>query len=253
VLEHVVDVVLHFEGDRNSRFRMVRAMKNRFGPIDEVGCFDLSSEGISAVTDPTGLFVENHHTQVPGTCVAVTMEGRRPLLAEVQALVTQSPLERPRRTTSGLDGARMAMVLAVLQQHCGLRLHSQDVFASTVGGAKLTEPAVDLAVAVALASASQGAIPPRGVVAMGEIGLAGELRRVRDLPQRLAEAARLGFQVAVVPAQPGSRSPSWAAQRHEPRTVDGMRVIEVPDVDTALRLLKVTDGRQTPLREVADG
>lgn len=253
VLEHLVDVVLHFEGDRNSRFRMVRAMKNRFGPIDEVGCFDLSSEGISAVTDPTGLFVENHHTQVPGTCVAVTMEGRRPLLAEVQALVTQSPLERPRRTTSGVDGARMAMVLAVLQQHCGLRLHSQDVFASTVGGAKLTEPAVDLAVAVALASASQGAIPPRGVVAMGEIGLAGELRRVRDLPQRLAEAARLGFQVAVVPAQPGSRSPSWAAQRHEPRTVDGMRVIEVPDVDTALRLLKVTDGRQTPLREVADG
>lgn len=253
VLEHLVDVVLHFEGDRNSRFRMVRAMKNRFGPIDEVGCFDLSSEGISAVTDPTGLFVENHHTQVPGTCVAVTMEGRRPLLAEVQALVTQSPLERPRRTTSGLDGARMAMVLAVLQQHCGLRLHSQDVFASTVGGAKLTEPAVDLAVAVALASASEGAIPPRGVVAMGEIGLAGELRRVRDLPQRVAEAARLGFQVAVVPAQPGSRSPSWAAQRHEPRTVDGMRVIEVPDVDTALRLLKVTDGRQTPLREVADG
>lgn len=253
VLEHLVDVVLHFEGDRNSRFRMVRAMKNRFGPIDEVGCFDLSSEGISAVTDPTGLFVENHHTQVPGTCVAVTMEGRRPLLAEVQALVTQSPLERPRRTTSGLDGARMAMVLAVLQQHCGLRLHSQDVFASTVGGAKLTEPAVDLAVAVALASASQGAIPPRGVVAMGEIGLAGELRRVRDLPQRLAEAARLGFQVAVVPARPGSRSPSWAAQRHEPRTVDGMRVIEVSDVDTALRLLKVTDGRQTPLREVADG
>jgi DNA repair protein RadA/Sms len=253
VLEHLVDVVLHFEGDRNSRFRMVRAMKNRFGPIDEVGCFDLSSEGISAVTDPTGLFVENHHTQVPGTCVAVTMEGRRPLLAEVQALVTQSPLERPRRTTSGLDGARMAMVLAVLQQHCGLRLHSQDVFASTVGGAKLTEPAVDLAVAVALASASQGAIPPRGVVAMGEIGLAGELRRVRDLPQRLAEAARLGFQVAVVPAQPGSRSSSWAAQRHEPRTVDGMRVIEVPDVDTALRLLKVTDGRHTPLREVADG
>lgn len=252
VLEHLVDVVLHFEGERNSRFRMVRAMKNRFGPIDEVGCFDLSSDGITAVTDPTGLFVENHHAQVPGTCVAVTMEGRRPLLAEVQALVTASPLERPRRTTSGLDGSRMAMVLAVLQQHCGIRLHSQDVFASTVGGARLTEPAVDLAVAVALASASQGTIPPRGVVAMGEIGLAGELRRVRDLPQRLAEAARLGFRLAVVPAEPGARSGSWAAQRHEPRTVDGMQVLEVADVAGALRLLKLTDGPHRPVRETPD-
>lgn len=253
VLEHLVDVVLHFEGERNSRFRMVRAMKNRFGPIDEVGCFDLSSEGITAVADPTGLFVEHHQAQVPGTCVAVTMEGRRPLLAEVQALVTASPLERPRRTTSGLDGSRMAMVLAVLQQHCGIRLHSQDVFASTVGGARLSEPAVDLAVAVALASASQGAVPPRGVVAMGEIGLAGELRRVRDLPQRLAEAARLGFRLAVVPAEPSARSSSWAAQRHEPRSIEGMQVLEVPDVDSALRLLKVTDGHRRPLRDASDG
>ena len=137
VLEHLVDVVLHFEGDRNSRFRMVRAMKNRFGPVDEVGCFDLGPDGITAVTDPTGLFVEHQTGQVPGTCVAVTMEGRRPLLAEVQALVTPSPLERPRRTTSGLDSSRVAMVLAVLQQHCKIRLHSYDVFASTVGGARL--------------------------------------------------------------------------------------------------------------------
>src|SRR5215207_8534529 len=212
VLEHVVDVVLHFEGDRNSRFRMVRAVKNRFGPVDEVGCFDLGADGITAVADPTGLFVEHLHGRVAGTCVAVTMEGRRPMLAEVQALVTPSPLERPRRTVSGLDGSRVAMVLAVLAQHCGLRLHSHDVFASTVGGAKLSEPASDLAVAIALASATLGSAPPAGVVAMGEIGLAGELRRIRDLPQRLAEAARLGFRVAVVPAQPGSRSPAWAAQ-----------------------------------------
>ena len=175
VLEHVVDVVLHFEGDRNSRFRMLRAMKNRFGPVDEVGCFDLSSEGIRAVTDPTGLFVENHVQQVPGTCVAVSMEGRRPLLAEVQALVTASPIDKPRRTVSGLDSSRVAMVIAVLQQHCRLRLHNQDVFASTVGGARLSEPATDLAIAISLASAS--VLPP---------GPAGHRRDRRDRPGRRA-------------------------------------------------------------------
>ena len=235
VLEHVVDVVLNFEGDRDSRFRMVRAMKNRFGPVDEVGCFDLSADGISAVTDPTGLFVGSHHAQVPGTCVAVSMECRRPLLAEVQALVTHSAAERPRRTTSGLDSSRVAMVMAVLQQHCGVRLHSSDVFASTIGGARVVEPASDLAVAVALTSASRGVPAPKGVVAMGEIGLSGELRRVRDVPLRLAEAARLGFRVAVVPTEPGQ----VAARSPESWTVDGMRVLDVPDVGSALRLLQV--------------
>ncbi len=248
VLEHLVDVVLHFEGDRNSRFRMVRAMKNRFGPVDEVGCFDLAATGITAVTDPTGLFVEHHQTSVPGTCVAVTMEGRRPMLAEVQALVTHSAAERPRRTTSGLDSSRVAMVLAVLQQHCDIRLQSMDVFASTVGGARVLEPASDLAVAVALASASRGAAPPRGIVAMGEIGLAGELRRVRDLPQRLAEAARLGFQIAVVPSERGRapvRSPeSW--------TIDDMQVLDVPDVRSALQLLHLTNSEYQRPRPVED-
>jgi len=237
VLEHLVDVVLHFEGDRGSRFRMVRAMKNRFGPIDEVGCFELGSEGILAVSDPTGLFIEHHERQVAGTCVAVTMEGRRPLLAEVQALVTPTTADRPRRTTSGVDSSRVAMVLAVLAQHCGIRLHNTDVFASTVGGAKLNEPASDLALAVAIASASQGRAAPLGAVAMGEIGLAGELRKVRDLELRLAEAARLGFRVAVVPGRSGvhARSPeSW--------TVDGMRVIDVTDVASALRLLSLLPG-----------
>ena len=232
VLEHVVDVVLHFEGDRNSRFRMVRAMKNRFGPVDEVGCFDLSHEGIVAVTDPTGLFVENHTQQVPGTCVAVTMEGRRPMLAEVQALVTPSAAERPRRTTSGLDSSRVAMIVAVLQQHCGIRLHNHDVFVSTVGGARLSDPASDLAVAVALASADNGRPAPAGVVAMGELGLAGELRRVRDLPQRIAEAGRLGFRTAIVPAEAG---------RAGVRTVDGMRVVEATDIATALHGLRLRE------------
>ncbi len=233
VLEHVVDVVLHFEGDRNSRFRMVRAMKNRFGPVDEVGCFDLGSDGITAVTDPTGLFVENHLARVPGTCVAVAMEGRRPMLAEVQALVTPSALERPRRTTSGLESARVAMILAVLQQHCRIQLASKDVFASTVGGARLAEPASDLAVAIALASAASGAAPPQGVVALGEISLAGEIRKVRDLPQRLAEAARLGFRVAVAPVGDRSGQP----QR---RTVDGMTVLEVADIRGGLIALGLT-------------
>jgi len=243
VLEHVVDVVLHFEGDRNSRFRMVRAMKNRFGPVDEVGCFDLGADGITAVTDPTGLFVENHLSRVPGTCVAVAMEGRRPLLSEVQALVTRSPLERPRRTTSGLESARVAMILAVLQQHCGLALSSQDVFVSTVGGARLAEPASDLAIAIALASAATGASPPQGVVALGEISLAGEVRKVRDLPQRLAEAARLGFRVAVAPVGDRRAQPSR-------RTVDGMTVLEVGDLRGALTSLGLAGARRSDASEV---
>ena len=237
VLEHLVDVVLHFEGDRNSRFRMVRAMKNRFGPVDEVGCFDLGASGITAVSDPTGLFVEHHSVQVPGTCVAVTMEGRRPMLAEVQALVTPTTSERPRRTTSGIDSSRLSMVLAVLQQHCGIRLHNHDVFVSTVGGAKLVEPASDLAVAVAVAGACFGVAAPMGVVAMGEIGLAGELRRVRDLPQRIAEAARLGFKVAVVPTERGRGN---GPRRPESWTVDGMQVLDVANVLHALTLLRLT-------------
>ncbi|MDQ4055372.1 MAG: DNA repair protein RadA [Actinomycetota bacterium] len=247
VLEHLVDVVLHFEGDRNSRFRMVRAIKNRFGPVDEVGCFDLAAEGITAVVDPTGLFVENHHGRVAGTCVAVTMEGRRPMLAEVQALVTPSPLERPRRTTSGLDSSRIAMVLAVLQQHAGIRLHGHDVFASTVGGAKLSDPATDLPVAIALASATFVSPLPEGVVAMGELGLAGELRRVRDLPQRLAEAARLGFKMAVVPAPPGERG---VRSERSDRRIDGMRVVEASDVTSALRLLHLVQRTKHALEVV---
>src|SRR4051812_46090963 len=171
VLEHLVDVVLHFEGERSSRLRMVRAVKNRFGPVDEVGCFDLSAEGIVAITDPTGLFLDAHHGTTPGTAVSVAMEGRRPLLAEVQALVTLSPAERPRRTTSGVEGSRVAMILAVLQQHAGIRLHGHDVFVSTVGGARLTGSASDTAVALAIASAHAGRPLGRDVAAIGELGL----------------------------------------------------------------------------------
>ena len=240
VLEHLVDVVLHFEGERSSRLRMVRAVKNRFGPVDEVGCFDLSGDGIVAVNDPTGLFVARHHEPVPGTCVSVVLEGRRPILAEVQALVTPATAERPRRTTSGLDSSRVAMLVAVLQQRARIRLHSHDVFASTVGGVRIAEPAADLASAIAVASAWKQRDIPTDLVAIGELGLAGELRRVRDIPQRLAEAARLGFRGAIVPAE--SHRDAGAV-----RMVDGMRVIGVPDIDAALRVLDLGVQDSTPV------
>ena len=240
VLEHLVDVVLQFEGERDSRLRVVRAVKNRFGPVDEVGCFDLSGSGIVAVTDPTGLFVARHHQPVAGTCVSVVLEGRRPILAEVQALVTPSAAERPRRTTSGLDSSRAAMIVAVLQQRCRINLHSQDVFASTVGGVRIQEPAADLATAIAIASAWKSREVPTDVVAIGEIGLAGELRRVRDTPQRIAEAARLGFGAAIVPLEHGRRPGAV-------RTVDGLEVVGVPDLDAALRVLDLGRGDAVPL------
>ncbi|MDQ6933940.1 MAG: DNA repair protein RadA [Actinomycetota bacterium] len=239
VLEHLVDVVLHFEGERTSRLRMVRAVKNRFGPVDEVGCFDLSAEGIVAITDPTGLFLDSRHGPVPGTCVAVALEGRRPLLSEVQALVARTASERPRRTTSGVDSARVAMILAVLQQHAGIRLHSYDVFVSSVGGARLTEPSNDLAIALALVSAWHGRALDRKVVAVGELGLSGELRRVRDLGVRLAEAGRMGFRSAVVPAT--SQDSAGTS-----RVLGGMRVVDADHIGHAVSMLGLESVGGTP-------
>ncbi len=221
-LEHLVDVVLHFEGDRHSSLRMVRAVKNRFGPADEVGCFEMHDGGIRGLADPSGLFLNRHAEAVPGTCVTVALEGRRPLLAEVQALVAPTPVP-PRRTVSGLDGARLAMVLAVLQRRARLRLHDRDVFAATVGGVRVVEPAADLALALAVASAATDLPLGNGLVAVGEVGLAGEVRPISSVPRRLAEAARLGFRRALVP--PGVERPSNG----------GLEVVEVPDLATALR------------------
>ncbi|MCW2781098.1 MAG: repair protein RadA [Marmoricola sp.] len=235
VLEHLVDVVLHFEGERSSRLRMLRAMKNRFGPVDEVGCFDLSADGIVAITDPTGLFLDTRHGPVPGTCVAVALEGRRPLLSEVQALVTHSSSDHPRRTTSGVDSSRVAMILAVLQQHAGIRLHNYDVFVSSVGGARLTEPSNDLAIALAIVSASRDLALGRNVVAIGELGLSGELRRVRDIGVRLAEAGRLGFRQAAVPAE----SPESVGSS---RVLDGLRVVDIDNIRRAISLLGLESG-----------
>ncbi|MGI8522625.1 MAG: DNA repair protein RadA [Nocardioides sp.] len=233
VLEHLVDVVLQFEGDRNSRLRLLRAVKNRFGPVDEIGCFDLAGDGIVEVPDPTGLFISRHSEPVSGTCVTVAMEGRRPLLAEVQALVDETT-GNPRRATSGLDPARVAMNIAVLTKRCDVKVSSSDVYTATVGGARLTDPAADLATVIAIASAQVGKVVPTDVVALGEVGLAGEVRRVAGLSQRLREAARLGFRHAIVPADVG---PS-------PAQVDapGLEVVPVHDVRSALAVLGLVDG-----------
>jgi DNA repair protein RadA/Sms len=202
VLEHLVDTVLTFEGDASSRLRFLRATKNRFGAIDEIGCFDLVDDGLAEVPDPTGLFVSHHAQPVPGTCLTVAMEGRRPLLAEVQALTVPTTNPSPRRTASGLDAARVAMGLAVLDRHCGVKFAGHDLYAATVGGARLIEPAIDLAIVIAAASSASANAVPAGLVAIGEVGLAGEVRPVHHLTERLREAARLGIEHAVVPAGP---------------------------------------------------
>ncbi|KTR38103.1 DNA repair protein RadA [Rothia kristinae] len=202
LLEHLVDVVCQFEGDKNSRIRMLRAVKNRFGPTDEVGCFDLLEDGITGVSDPSGLFVSRTPVPVAGTCLSVTLEGRRPLLAEVQALLDESSTSQPRRATAGLDAQRTAMLLAVLQRRAGFGVGKMDCYLSTVGGVRLSEPAADLATVMALASAAEDKPLPRRLVVFGEVGLAGEVRAVPGIRQRIAEAARLGFTHALVPASP---------------------------------------------------
>jgi DNA repair protein RadA/Sms len=224
VLEHLVDVVCQFEGDRHSRLRLVRAVKNRYGPTDEVGCFDLSEKGIVGLSDPSGLFLSRHATPVPGTCVCVTLEGRRPLVTEVQALVAPITAGNPRRATSGVDSSRVAMVLAVLERRAGTRLAANDVYVSSVGGARLTEPACDLAVALAVAGAAIDRPLSSGTIAIGEVGLAGEVRPVAGVGRRLAEAARLGFTTAFVPVGSAEAAP----------VPPGMIVHEVPDLLTAL-------------------
>lgn len=193
VLEHLVDVVCHFEGDRQTALRFVRSLKNRFGPTDEVGCFEMTGEGIREVPDPSGLFLSRAEIPVSGTCVTVTIEGRRALIAEVQALVVKTSTPQPRRVVNGVDASRIAMLLAVLERRAGLRVSEMDVYVSTVGGVKLTEPASDLAIAVAIASAVQDKPIAHELVAYGEISLAGEIRKVSNSKQRATEAARLGF------------------------------------------------------------
>jgi DNA repair protein RadA/Sms len=224
-LEHLVDVVISFDGERHSTLRLVRATKNRFGPADEIGCFEIGDAGVVGVPDPSALFVSRRSAPVPGSCITVTLEGSRPLLAEVQALVASSGGGgSPRRAVSGLDSQRVAMINAVLERRGGVKLADADVFAASVGGVRIAEPAADLALALAIASAARDRALPEGMVALGEVGLSGEIRRVGGTGRRLAEAARHGYRVALVPPDAGAAPP-------------GMRLVEVPDLGTAFQRL----------------
>ena len=231
LLEHLVDVVLNFEGDRHSRLRLIRAIKNRFGASDEVGCFDMTETGINSLTDPTGLFTTRHSEPVPGTCVTVTLEGRRPILAEIQALVSAPNAQdrdygNSRRVTSGLDNPRTAMTLAVLELRANIRVSGRDVYVATVGGMKISEPAADLAVALSVGSAAKGLALPADLVAIGEVGLAGEIRKIIGAQQRIQEAARLGFKKALVPAGSDIK-------------VEGIEVLEVARLDQAISKVRI--------------
>ncbi len=197
MLEHLVDVVCSFEGDRQTALRFVRTLKNRFGPTDEVGCFEMTGDGISEVADPSGLFLSRSGSPVSGTCVTVAVEGRRALPVEVQALIVQTQAPNPRRVVNGVDASRVAMLLAVLERRCGFRLSTSDVYVSTVGGIRLSEPGADLAIALAIASAVKDQALPATMAAVGEISLAGEIRPVAAAKVRAAEARRLGYTTIV--------------------------------------------------------
>jgi DNA repair protein RadA/Sms len=198
VLEHIVDTVLYFEGDTHSSFRLVRAIKNRFGAVNEIGVFAMTERGLKGVANPSAIFLSTHGAPVPGSCVLVTLEGTRPLLVEVQALVDAGG-PSPRRLSVGLERDRLAMLLAVLHRHAGVACLDQDVFVNAVGGVRISEPASDLAVLLAIQSSLRGKPLPRGFFAFGEVGLAGEVRPAPRGQERLREAAKLGFATAVVP------------------------------------------------------
>ncbi len=202
VLEHMVDCVLYFEGDRSHQFRLLRGVKNRFGPTDEIGVFEMVHEGLSEVENPSALFLSQRHQNVPGSAVLAALEGTRPLLVEVQALVAPSSLAAPRRAVIGWDPNRLAMIVAVLETRCGVRLSGHDIFLNIAGGIRISEPAADLAVAAALISAMSGEVLPAETVFFGEVGLAGEIRQVSQPELRLKEASKLGFEEAFIPKIP---------------------------------------------------
>ncbi|WP_211474021.1 DNA repair protein RadA [Collimonas humicola] len=227
VLEHIVDTVLYFEGDTHSSFRLVRAFKNRFGAVNELGVFAMTEKGLKGVSNPSALFLSQHDSQVPGSCVMVTQEGTRPLLVEIQALVDASHVPNARRLSVGLEQNRLAMLLAVLHRHAGIAAFDQDVFINAVGGVKITEPAADLAVLLAINSSMRNRPLPRGLVVFGEVGLAGEIRPAPRGQERLREAAKLGFSIAMIPK---SNAPK--------QEIEGLKVIPVERIDDALSKIR---------------
>lgn len=205
VLEHMVDTVLYFEGDRGHTFRILRAVKNRFGPTDEIGVFEMAEAGLQEVPNPSALFLSQRQQEVSGSAVFAGMEGTRPVLVEVQALVAPSPLGTPRRAVIGWDSNRLSMVLAVLEARCGVQIGPNDIYLNIAGGLKITEPAADLAVACALASSLSGVPVPADMIIFGEVGLSGEVRNVGQIEQRLKEASKLGFKHALIPGLHGKK------------------------------------------------
>ena len=211
VLEHMVDAVLTFEGERSHQFRILRATKNRFGPTDEIGVFEMTDAGLQEVANPSALFLAERHTDISGAAVFAGLEGSRPVLVEIEALVSPSPLATPRRAVVGWDSGRLSMVLAVLEARCGLNLAGKDVYLNVAGGLRITEPAADLAVAAALVSSARDRPLPEGCVVFGEIGLSGEVRPVGQAEARLKEAAKLGFTTALMPARRRRKETSEAS------------------------------------------
>jgi DNA repair protein RadA/Sms len=226
VLEHIVDTVLYFEGDTHSAFRVIRAFKNRYGAVNELGVFAMTEKGLKGVSNPSALFLSTHSEPVPGACVVATQEGTRPLLVEIQALV-DSGGPSPRRLSVGLERDRLAMLLAVLHRHAGIACFDQDVFVNAVGGVRISEPAADLAVMLAIVSSLRNRPLPKGFIAFGEVGLAGEVRPAPRGQERLKEAAKLGFSVAVVPKANAPKKP-----------IEGLTVHAVERVEQAVELMR---------------
>jgi DNA repair protein RadA/Sms len=229
VLEHMVDTVLYFEGDTHSSFRLVRAIKNRFGAVNEIGVFAMTEKGLKGVANPSAIFLSQHSEPVPGSCVLVTLEGTRPMLVEIQALV-DSGGPSPRRLSVGLDRDRLAMLLAVLHRHAGVACMDQDVFVNAVGGVRIGEPAADLAVMLSITSSLRGKPLPRGFIAFGEVGLAGEVRPAPRGQERLREAAKLGFSVAVVPKANAPKKGS--------RDIEGLTIHAVDRIEEAMEVVR---------------
>jgi DNA repair protein RadA/Sms len=226
VLEHIVDTVLYFEGDTHSSFRLVRAIKNRFGAVNEIGVFAMTDKGLKGVSNPSAIFLSTHSEPVPGSCVLVTLEGTRPLLVEIQALVDAGG-PSPRRLSVGLERDRLAMLLAVLHRHAGMACSDQDVFVNAVGGVRISEPAADLAVLLAIQSSLRARPLPKGFIAFGEVGLAGEIRPAPRGQDRLKEAAKLGFSIAVVPKANAPKKP-----------IEGLTIHAVERVEAAIEVVR---------------